>query len=78
MHPPSPFYGGLRGITSNLHEMSLLLSGKGTVNVKSSVSVITAHTGMSRSDREGRAWQAHAQASLAVTETKVLAVQCSQ
>ena len=55
----------------------LLLPGRGTVNVKSSVSVIIAHTGMSRPGREGGVWTAHAPAVPAFMETKVLAIQCS-
>lgn len=50
--------------------MSVLLSGKGTVNVKSSVSVTTTHTGTGRAGREGRAWPARAPGSPAVAETK--------
>lgn len=58
--------------------MSVLLSGKGTVNVKSSVSVTTTHTGTVQTGREGRAWPARAPVSPAFVETNAPAVQCSQ
>lgn len=56
----------------------VFLSGKETVNVKLSVSVITAHTGTGRPGRKERAWLVHAQVSPAVTKTKALVVWCSQ
>lgn len=58
MHYLFAFYRGLRRITAAFMKCLALLSGKGTVNIKSSVSEITAHTG-TESGKEGIAPPAH-------------------
>ena len=76
--PPPHSTADWGGLCAAFMKCLVLLSGKGTVNVKSSVSAITAHTGTGRPGKEGGVWPAHAPAVPAVTETKALAVQCSQ
>lgn len=54
------------GLCAAFMKCLMLLSGKGTVNVTSSVSAITAHTGTGRPGKEGRVWPAHVPAVPAV------------